>query len=163
MMKRTVLLAVLIFNAFWLSAHPVHVSLCNVEIEKQEITIAIKLFSDDFQLALYHNYGKEIPIKDLILQDHKELVDHYVNKALQIVLNKKDSIRFSYSKAEMNEEAIWLYYTEELENVKKLEISNSLLLDIYLDQTNLVIINYRGKQNGYRFNSRNREEIINLK
>lgn len=162
-MKRAVLLLSLIFYSLIISAHPIHVSVCNVEIEEEKITVSIKLFSDDFQLALYHNYDKIIPVEELKLPDNKALVDRYVSKALQIVLNKKDSIRLKYSTAEMNEEAIWLYYSEEIRNVKKLQISNSLLLDIYLDQTNLVIINYRGKQNGYRFNSRNTEQLIDLK
>lgn len=163
MMKRIVLMVLLVLKALFLSAHPIHVSVCNVEIEKEEITIAIKLFSDDFQLALYHNYGKEIPVEDLILPENKELVDRYVGDAIQIILNKKDSVRFNYRNADMNEEAIWLYYSAKMSNVKKLQIVNSLLLDIYLDQTNLLIINYMGKQNGFRFNSRHREEFIDLK
>jgi len=144
-------------------AHPVHVSICNLEIEQERITIAVKLFKDDFQLALQHNYGNIIETDDLTAPVYKNLLDKYINDALLIVMNKRDSVRFTYNKTEMNEEAIWLYYSTEYKNLKKLMIRNALLLDIYLDQTNLVIINHKGKQNGYRFNYKHFEQIIELK
>lgn len=162
-MRRTFLSIVAVFIALFLQAHPVHVSVCNIEIEEEKLTVAIKMFSNDFQLALQHNFGKIIPVNELTLPENKSLVNKYVRNAIRILLNKNDTVRLEYNNAELNEEAIWLYYTQEIGNIKKLEIINSLLLDIYLDQTNLVIINYRGKQNGYRFNARNFEEVINLK
>lgn len=144
-------------------AHPVHVSMCNIEAEDDELTIAIKLFKDDLQLALQHNYGKIINYEDLILPANKKVIDRYINNVLKIVLNNKDSLILTYSDTEMNEEAIWFYYTFSIKRLKRIYIKNELFLDIYSDQTNLTIINYEGKQKGYRFNLRNTEKRVNLK
>jgi hypothetical protein len=144
-------------------AHPVHVSVCNFEIEQGQMTIAVKLFLDDFQLALQHNYGKIIPFEEMGNEENKKLLDAYINAALQIVLNKKDSIRLFYDKTEMNEEAIWIFYEINPVDIHNLSIKNMLLLDIYSDQTNLVIVHKEGRQRGYRFTSREFEQIIELK
>ncbi len=162
-MKRAVLFFFLVFFSVVTIAHPVHVSICNLEIENKKLTIAVKLFSHDFQLALQHNYGALIELEELTAPENKAVVDKYINSALQLHLNQKEPVRLSYSKTEMNEEAIWLYYSLDTDKIKKLEIQNKLLLDIFLDQTNLVIINHDGKQNGYRFNAKHFEKIIDLK
>ena len=149
--------------AISLYSHPIHVSLCNLEIEKAQMSIAVKVFLDDFQLALQHNYGKIIPYEELGSEKNKKLVDEYMNAAIQIVLNKSDSLRLSYDRTEKNEESIWFYFSSNAANLKEIDIRNMLLLDIYLDQTNLVIVQFNGKQSGYRFTSKEFEKTINLK
>ena len=162
-MKRALLFFLFVFISFFAIAHPVHVSVCNLEIENKRLILAVKIFSDDFQLALQHNYGALIELEKLTAPENKAVIDKYINAALQIYLNKKEPLRLSYSNTEMNEEAIWLFYSIDTDKIKKLVIQNKLLLDIYLDQTNLVIINYDGKQNGYRFNAKHFEKTIDLK
>lgn len=144
-------------------AHPVHVSVCNIEIEGSSFVVAMKLFQDDFRLALEHNFGKQV---DLSLADSapaRELIDSYIKAMFTVSLNKKDTVRLEYRRTEINENAVWFYYEGKLPSAKELNIRNALLLDIYDDQTNLVIINCNGKQNGYRFNIRNYAQVIELK
>jgi len=43
-----------------------------------------------------------------------------------------------------------------------LTISNMLLMDIYADQTNLVIFSVNGKDSGYRFTINQREAKIKI-
>jgi hypothetical protein len=162
-MKKVYLILIISFFAILVKGHPVHVSVCNLEIKDQNITIAVKLFSDDFQLALQHNYGIMIELDDLTSPENKEILDKYINSALHVLLNKKEPLRLSYIKTDTNDQAIWLYYETEIDKLRKLKIKNTLLIDIYLDQTNLVIINHKGKQNGYRFNANHTEQIIELK
>jgi hypothetical protein len=141
----------------------VHVSLCNIEIEKDKITIAVKMFKDDFQLALYHNFGEELEYDEILHSENKKVVDSYINNALKIVLNKRDSLKLLYSDSELSEDAVWLFYSFPNDRLQEMDVKNELLLDIYADQTNLTIINHNGKQRGYRFNLRNTEKRINLK
>jgi hypothetical protein len=162
-MKKVFLIFIISLFTILVNAHPVHVSVCNLEIEDKNITIAIKLFSDDFQLALQHNYGVMIELDDLTSPDNKEILDKYINSALHLLLNKNEPLRLSYTKTDTNDQAIWLYYETEIEKLRKLKIKNTLLIDIYLDQTNLVIVNHKGRQNGYRFNANHTEQIIELK
>ncbi len=156
------IILLLIISVRLVNAHPIHVSLCNIEFSDDELTIAVKLFKHDFQLAIYHNYGWELQYDDPEFTDSKKLIDQYMNEALFIVLNKKERLKLSLNHAEIDDESVWFYYRFDKKNMKKIYIKNELLLDIYGDQTNLVIINYRDKQNGYRFNIRHTEQRIKL-
>lgn len=143
--------------------HPVHVSVCNIEIENNKMTLSLKLFKDDFQLAIEHNFAKFILLENADKEQEKKMIEDYVKNMFFIVVNKKDTLKLNYKNSELNDEAIWLNYESEVPDFKKLYINNSIFLDIYLDQTNLVIINYNGKQNGYRFNYKNNAQQIDLK
>lgn len=161
-MKRVLIILFLLTVVKFANAHPIHVSVCNIEFSDDKLTIAVKLFKDDFQLAMYHNYGLELKYDDSEFMESKKVIDKYMNNALKIVLNKEDPLKLSLNHAEINDEAVWFYYTFDEDDFNKIYIKNELLLDIYADQTNLLIINYRNKQNGYRFNVRNTEQRIKL-
>jgi hypothetical protein len=161
-MKRVLIILFLLTVVKFANAHPIHVSVCNIEFNDDKLTIAVKLFKDDFQLAIYHNYGLELKYDDAEFTNSKKVIDKYMNNALKIVLDKKDSLKLSFKRAEINDEAVWFYYTFDQDDFNKIYVKNELLLDIYGDQTNLLILNYRNKQNGYRFNLRNTEQRMKL-
>ena len=63
----------------------------------------------------------------------------------------------------MNEDAVWVHFTVPLEKkIKEMMMSNMVLMDMYEDQTNLVIISINGKEKGYRFTIDKREAKINI-
>lgn len=163
MTRYFLIISILLLYIVKAESHPVHVSVCNIEIDGDTMTLAMKFFQDDFQLALEHNFGKVIDLGKADLPPARGLIDNYLTTMFTLSLNKKDTIRLNYLKSEINEDAIWFYYNCEVHQLKKLIIHNALLLDIYDDQTNLVIISYNGKQNGYRFNLKNLGEDIDLK
>jgi hypothetical protein len=41
--------------------------------------------------------------------------------------------------------------------MQKISITDGVMMDLYEDQTNLVIVNWSDQQNGYRLNNKNRE------
>ena len=143
------------------SSHPIHVSVASFDFTDDSLTVSVKLFSDDFLLALEHNYGRQIQLSEI--SDNQEWVDQYISSSLGVILNNSDSLKFSNSRIEFDEEAVWILYKAPLGRVRNLKIFNTLLLDLFFDQTNLVIINYRNKQNGYRFNYKTIERNIKLK
>ena len=69
-----------------------------------------------------------------------------------------------FSGGELNEEAIWLFYTCEYGGkIRKMMVCNELMLEKFDDQTNLMIVSYRDQQNGYRLNIKNTELPLNIK
>ncbi|MCF8391420.1 MAG: hypothetical protein K9H12_12050 [Bacteroidales bacterium] len=146
-----------------LLAHPVHVSICNIEIEQDSMSISFKLFKDDLQLGIEHNFGKYLSIDELVKTSDFRLIDDYIQAVFTISSNKMTKMKLNYINYELNEEAIWLNYKCYVSQLKKIQINNSIFLDLYYDQTNLLIINYHGKQNGYRFTYRNTDQQIDLR
>jgi hypothetical protein len=160
------LLLTILFS--WLiAAHPVHVSVTNLEIstEKNTIFISQKMFTDDFDLLFYHLYEKNI--KPLSGKDLSEaelaLINGYMKDAF-VVESGSTKLPLSFVRKEQNEESIWLYYTCPLpsKNISSLMLTNSLLLQLFDDQTNLVIVTFRGKDTGYTFNYNSWKSEIRL-
>lgn len=134
------------------TAHPVHVSVLNIEITGKESVIALKLFKDDLQLAIYHNYSIEIPLDNVGNEEHSAVIDRYLQDNLMILRGAKRKVQLKYTGNETNEEAIWMYFSAgNLQSVKSIHLINTIFLDIYPDQTNLVIISNKEYQKGYRF------------
>jgi len=143
--------------------HPIHVSVCNLELNNLENIVSVKLFKDDFALALKHSYQLDVDMEQADEEINRVAISNYINSCLQLVYNENEVLKLNYKSSETNEEAIWLYFqTENLKNVKKLKFKNTLMLDIWDDQTNLVIVNWKGKESGYRFNRKEIEIEIDL-
>ena len=144
--------------------HPIHVSMCNIEITDKQSIMAIKLFSDDFEKVIENKYKDDFVLSMADKEPYRKYISDYVNSNFKLIVDRKNSIKFLYDYSEMNELSIWLYFKiESLNSESSLTITNSLMLDLYEDQTNLMIINYKGKQNGYKFNIRVKEVEIELK
>ncbi len=128
------------------------------------MTIAVKLFSDDLALALENRFRKKIDVENFGEQPQKKIILDYITGELNVIINKKDTANLVFTKSEENEGAIWLYFKVNYPGrIQEMKIRNSLLVDMFHDQTNLVIISNADQQNGYRFNYYNREQEIQLK
>jgi hypothetical protein len=161
------LLLTILFS-WLLAAHPVHVSVTSVDINTQKDTIFIsqKMFTDDFNLLFYHLYEKTIkpmPGKDFS-QNELTIVNGYMKDAF-VIESGNNKLPLRFVKKVQDEESIWLYYTCPMpsNNINNLMLTNSILLQLFEDQTNLVIITYKGADTGYTFNYNHWKSEIRLK
>ncbi len=128
------------------------------------MTVAVKLFSDDLALALEHRFRRKIDVTKIHEDPEKNIILGYITGELGIVINETDTLKLEFDHSEENEGAVWLYFDiSNTGRIRKMMIRNSLLVDMFHDQTNLVIVTASDKQNGYRFNYNNREQEIQLK
>lgn len=134
--------------------HPVHVSITNMEYnqEKQEFEISMRIFKDDLQMVINHNYDTAINLIDITGQmNDPTIVNKYINDSFYLK-SSSQTYKLELTDHEITEEAVLLSYTSNLPyNLSSLEIRNSILMDFYHDQTNLVIFSYTGKEKGLRF------------
>ena len=151
-----------------LALHPMHIAFTNIEISAQadSITVAHKVFTTDFSLLFFHLFEKTIePRADTEFNTSEiNLINHYM-KYRFILVSGTDTIRLNYLNKKQEDESLWLYYSGRLPNTasKSLEINDLLLFDLYMDQTNLVIVTSGAGQKGYSFNWDNRQSILELK
>ncbi len=166
--------------------HPLHVSVTNIEYnqEKKTFDVAFKIFTDDFETIIFNKYGVELKLgKEDELQDYEKYINQYVFEHFCIEINEKNKkLRFKHKK--MNDIDVWLYYEfsakghrrskalatesgsasggKNKENIKFVAITNSLMCDLYKDQTNLVIFNYFDIQKGFSFDYNNNNVIFEI-
>jgi len=143
--------------------HPIHVSICNVDFSDSGNTVAIKLFKDDFALALKNNFQVDVPMEKADEPANRQIISKYVNDCLKIEMNNNKSLDLVFKSSEINEDAIWLYFKTDNKTITgNLKIKNTLMLDLWDDQTNLMIIGFKGQEKGYRFNRKDVEMNIDL-
>jgi len=151
----TVLFTVL-FSAL-LSNHPLHVSCTSIDIstEKKEASLTFKFYTDDFSLLFFHLYEKTLKpeIDQELTNTQLALINTYMDHSFSIVTGK-DTVDLNFLRKEQDDVNIWLYYKGSLpKNLgRNVFLTNTLLLDLYGDQTNLVIVTQGKAEKGYTFN-----------
>lgn len=127
--------------------HPLHVSVVEINHNSTDKTLEIscKIFTDDFEKVLVQNYKAKV---DLINPPDKAamdtLVKKYVFSHLSLSVDGKPA-KFSYIGFERESEAVYSYIqVDNIVSVKKIDISNILMHDMFTDQINLMHITIEG-------------------
>jgi hypothetical protein len=159
------MIALLLTGSSWL--HPVHVSVTNLDLDpvRGKVELSVKIFADDFQDLILHKYGVQLNIVEQEDPgDRITAVNQYLQEALQLVFNGKEAAQLQFVESRLNEEAIWLFYRcEHQGKIRKVDIVNRVMLEKFTDQTNLMIVTYNNKQNGYRLDNKTTELSFNIK
>lgn len=154
----------ILFFSIYLNPHPIHLTVTNIEYNQTEkkLDISTRIFADDFELILEHynnekiNFGKknENPNAD------KFAIDYFLNN-IHLKINNKDIKDSKYSltgrklEGKGSEMVVWLYFELNFKNkIENIEITNSLLTDLYRDQKNLLIFTYNNEQSALEFNNK---------
>jgi hypothetical protein len=146
--------------------HPVHVSLSAIDIKPEtgEIAIAIKLFADDFESIVNQKYNTKLKLMEGI-EPGQDIyyINRYIDSSFVLTINGKKIEGLIYERNQMSEGAIWLFYKHDSgTSIGTITINNSLMCDLYQDQTNLVILTVRDEQKGYRMNNKDRELTVKI-
>jgi hypothetical protein len=129
--------------------HPFHVAVVELEHNAADKTfeISCKLFTDDFEKVLTQNYKTKV---DLIHPTDKSsmdsLVKKYVLSHLSITADNKQ-VSFSYLGFEHENEAVYGYFqVDGVPSVKKIDMVNTLMQDLFEDQVNLMHVKVGGER-----------------
>jgi len=159
------LLWILFFQVFL--AHPVHVSVTHIEYdgESGKFRISFKVFTDDFMDIILKKYGYALdPGLDWEQKNDRQVITRYISESFGIQVNGKKDLSLVFTGMKNNEEAVWLEYeTSSIRNPAELLIVNRILLEMFHDQTNLVILGVDSFERGYRFSHQMQETRVNLK
>lgn len=152
-------------NTLW-AIHPNHLSVTNLSINEKEKSIdySIRLFQDDINYLISALYHEELyhSTDTFDFDKSTEKIDNYFLNAFQIFSEGNQYLPKIVNRVN-NEHEYWLHYSIKLNEIpKNLTIKNRILLDIYADQTNLVIISYSNQEKGISFNLEKQEHYINL-
>ena len=139
----------------------------NVDLDpdRGKVELSVKIFADDFQDLILHKYGVQLNIVEQEGPGDKiSAVNEYIQETLKFVFNGKKTADLQFVDAELNEEAIWLFYRyEHAGKIRKVDIVNRVMLEKFSDQTNLMIVTFNEKQNGYRLDNKTTELSFNIK
>lgn len=125
--------------------HAFHVSVCEIEYDEKQrrLEITHRIFLDDLEIALTDWSGEQVDV--LNPADPKQLnewIGKYVSEKTSYELNGKNVIA-SYLGSEKEESVMYAYQViTDVKKVKSLKVTNTLLMETYDDQANIVHVEH---------------------
>ena len=164
-MKKLLLALVIVFYAQAdISAHPLHLSIININIVGKDISVTISTFVDDWETAYFHYHSKPV---DLTVSDNYNgsWLKLSLKDAFRIMENEdSDPLSLTSGKVTFDDLSMTIEMHGKLNKApKSLYLYNSMLTDIFPDQTNLVIISLDGKETGMKFDYKTKQKELKLR
>lgn len=155
----------LIIFLFTLLPHPVHVSMSSMEYLPEDggYRITVRMFSDDLLLDLLSLY--QLPgehIADHVYTGPDIIYEDYINEKLKIKINGKQYKASLEETQKLEIETIMRLFIEYEGAKNSIEINNTLLTGIYMDQVNLFIYKDETNERAFRFTVDNLKGEISL-
>jgi hypothetical protein len=147
--------------------HPLHITYTSIEVNKgnDSVYLSHKFFTNDFTLLFYHLFEKQVEpqINQELSTSELKLIETYLSYRFILTLGT-DTISMKYVRKDQDDESLWLYFKGRLpdNNWRSLSVQNQLLLDLYEDQTNLVIIICGKEERGYTFNLTDQQAVYEI-
>ena len=139
-----------------LLAHPVNVSVTNMDVDaqKRSIELSIKMFTHDLETILHNKYNVDGWIGTPAEHgDGRRLLVEYIGERFSVSVNDGEKISLSADSTAIADESMLFYMTGQAnQSIRRVEISNRLLTDFFSNQTNLVIISDGRRDFGYKLN-----------
>lgn len=136
--------------------HPFFVSVIDIDHNTKESTveISIRIFTEDLEKTLQKYSSTNI---DLYQPNNKVLngkeLTNYIGKNLQLKINGQ-SVTAKYIGYEIIKESTWTYFeVENIKEIKKIDISCSLLYDFEKSQANIFHVKNKGKEKSYKLDN----------
>lgn len=129
------------------SAHKYYASITKIEIDDsaQLLKIHSQLFADDFERVMHDRYGISSLVFSSLSDKEKQTIATYVTQKLAIKVNRSP-LELSYLGCELEGELLYVYIEGKFEEpVKRLDIENTLLQDVFSEQQNKVDISYKNE------------------
>jgi hypothetical protein len=144
--------------------HPFHVSICDVTYNSNDkhLKISVRLFTDDLEIGLsdYTN-TPDLKISELDSTKLNILLNTYLLENLQFTINKK-KLPIHYLGSQKEDNGIWCFLeNENLSPFNEISIFNSLLINFFSDQENLIHFRKNKTVKSLRLNQENKTGTIN--
>lgn len=137
------------------SYHPFYVSVTEINhnAADKNLEISCKIFTDDFETALFKSTGVKI---DLFNPKDKQATDKvvaaYIKKHLVIKLDNK-AVTLEFVGFERESEAVWSYLQVSTASApKKIDISNDLLYESFNQQIHLMHVSVGSNRKSTKLN-----------
>lgn len=155
---KTLLVILLLFDTSFIAVHPMHVSVTEIEFDEKEheLEIMMRIFVDDLENAIREETNHQsLDLAKATEPEKRSIVGNYLEKHFTVSLDGKAQT-LKYLGQEIEGEAMICYI--QAPNVKKwktIEVSNSILMNIFDDQSNLVHVTVVEKVKSMRLTTDN--------
>ncbi len=131
-----------------LPTHDFHTSWMNFTYnEKQkEFDITWRTDTEHLEGVLTAFANEEIHLENRTVEQHIDLIDRYINKHCKIKMNGKHRpLVIAIVEVNFAETVVHFSPIKQRKKLRKIEVTNTLLISQFPNQKNMVQLNYKGK------------------
>lgn len=143
--------------------HAFHVSVCEVyhNPKTQSLEISMKIFIDDLELAIQKSGHSDFKLLDTEEENvEKIIIEAYLIDHFQITINGKKT-NLEFVGFEFDADAILCYFEgDKRKKIQLIEITNSMITEVYDDQINLTHFQYNGEMKSLKATNQSTTGII---
>lgn len=151
---------------YTLLLHPFHVSVCDLYFNQasQSLEITHRIFLDDLENALKEVHGRKINILKIAEEpEYETLVAAYLEEHFTIHIDGK-TYDPEYLGYEVQDDAMWCYQeVSGVANLTEVTVRNTILMELFDDQTNIVHVKKGQKTRSLRLYEKNRKGSVIFK
>jgi len=145
--------------------HEYYISLTKIKYveEKNSVQITMSYFIDDVEKVLENNSG--LPMELATKSEHKKsgfYLETYIRQKFKVSIDDKNQA-YTYLGKEYENDLVYIYL--EIENVaqiNKIEVQNSMLIEEFSEQQNFIKLNIAGVQRTFILIKANDKEMLKL-
>lgn len=145
--------------------HKFYLSVTQIDYVPKEhsIQVVTRLFYDDLEKALQERYDSSIRVEKSY--DQKKLnayIDKYIQQKLKINVNG-DRVKLHYlGHKDENDYVVCFVEITGIDNLKSLEVENTLLMDAFPEQKNVVHVQLGETRKSFMLTSEKDSAVLNL-
>ncbi len=151
-----ILLIFCFLNTNWSPKHDFHTSLTEINYNPKtsSLELSVRVFTDDLELTLTNfNNGKLVKIEDPE-PTVNPLLEQYVRKNLALISPDKEVKFGKFYGKEKEADATWIFLEIfDCKQIKNFTLYNTIMQEMFEDQTNLVNIIYPSQKKTIVFDS----------
>ncbi len=137
------------------AAHPFYISVCQVDHnpDTAALEVSFRIFTDDLEQALETMGTGRLRLGTEREAEKADLyISRYLARHVEIEINGR-RVSAAFLGKEMDSDATWCYVeVENIPDLKTMTMTNTLLLESFEDQVNLVHVNANGQKRSLVFN-----------
>jgi hypothetical protein len=165
-MKKRIVVALLLVLTFSISSFGVHkfymaIYQINYAPEKKMLQITSRIFIDDLNKTLEQKFKKKFYLgTDKETLESVELFKKYLSEKFSIKVNGQPKT-MSFLSKEIDGDVLVCYLNiKEISKLSSLEIVNSVLIDSFLEQQNIVHVSAFGTKNSFLFTASSTKQVL---
>ena len=163
-MKKIALLALIMLLPEPTEAHPLHLSITNILYENGKLSIRMKSFRDDWETGYFHYHGRPVDFADPAGREIPWFREYLENSFRIALAEGAPALPLEIDSISLEEDAMTIeMHATVPSSPKSLYIYNTLLIDIYPDQSNLVIFVFEKRETGIKFDIKKHDAEVILR
>lgn len=141
------LIAIIILSSF--AVHKFYVGMFQMKFvpQKKELQITTRIFIDDINLALEKKFHRKTFIGEpKETKEDEVLLQKYIAEKFKVKINNQSKNFVFLSKEIENNVVICYLKVKELSKINSFEVENSILMEIYPEQQNIIQFDNNGEK-----------------